>query len=146
VVGAGVRLVIRVYDSAGNVIETHEHAGDFKEPQDRARMVFYCRMTHDPAMMSSTIYENSSSNRVPDYRPFIAYNVSLFVLNIVGLPGARVAGNLQQASICCTRAAIHRGRGIVHAQPVIPAQRTGAALNPAPVIEKDEHKGDFKGP
>jgi hypothetical protein len=24
--------VIRVYDSAGNVIETHEHAGDFKEP------------------------------------------------------------------------------------------------------------------
>jgi hypothetical protein len=25
--------VIRVYDEAGNVIETHEHAGDFKEPQ-----------------------------------------------------------------------------------------------------------------
>ena len=24
--------VIRVYDDAGNVIETHEHAGDFKEP------------------------------------------------------------------------------------------------------------------
>ena len=24
--------VIRVYDSAGNVIETHEHAGEFKEP------------------------------------------------------------------------------------------------------------------
>ncbi len=23
--------VIRVYDSIGNVIETHEHAGDFKE-------------------------------------------------------------------------------------------------------------------
>ena len=23
--------VIRVYDSAGNVIETHEHVGDFKE-------------------------------------------------------------------------------------------------------------------
>jgi hypothetical protein len=23
--------VIRVYDAAGNVIETHEHAGDFKE-------------------------------------------------------------------------------------------------------------------
>jgi hypothetical protein len=23
--------VIRVYDGAGNVIETHEHAGDFKE-------------------------------------------------------------------------------------------------------------------
>jgi hypothetical protein len=23
--------VIRVYDEAGNVIETHEHAGDFKQ-------------------------------------------------------------------------------------------------------------------
>jgi hypothetical protein len=23
--------VIRVYDDAGNVIETHEHAGDFKD-------------------------------------------------------------------------------------------------------------------
>jgi hypothetical protein len=23
--------VIRVYDDAGNVIQTHEHAGDFKE-------------------------------------------------------------------------------------------------------------------
>jgi hypothetical protein len=25
------RAVIRVHDDAGNVIETHEHAGDFKE-------------------------------------------------------------------------------------------------------------------
>jgi hypothetical protein len=25
------RAVIRVYNEAGNVIETHEHAGDFKE-------------------------------------------------------------------------------------------------------------------
>jgi hypothetical protein len=24
--------VIRVYDHAGNVIETHEHKGDFKKP------------------------------------------------------------------------------------------------------------------
>jgi hypothetical protein len=24
--------VIRVYDKVGNVIETHEHIGDFKEP------------------------------------------------------------------------------------------------------------------
>ena len=24
--------VIRVYDDAGNVIETHEHKGDFREP------------------------------------------------------------------------------------------------------------------
>ena len=75
---------------------------------------------------------------------FIAYNVSLFVLNIVGLPGARVARNLQEASICYRRAAIHRGHGSVHARPVIPAQRTGVALNPAPVIETDEHAGDFK--
>ena len=26
------RAVIRVYDEAGNVIETHEHKGEFKEP------------------------------------------------------------------------------------------------------------------
>jgi hypothetical protein len=26
------RLFPRVYDATGNVIETHEHAGDFKEP------------------------------------------------------------------------------------------------------------------
>ncbi len=25
--------VIRIYDEAGNVIETHEHKGDFKEPR-----------------------------------------------------------------------------------------------------------------
>ena len=24
--------VIRIYDKAGNVIETHEHAGEFKDP------------------------------------------------------------------------------------------------------------------
>jgi hypothetical protein len=24
--------VVRVYDAVGNVIETHEHKGDFKEP------------------------------------------------------------------------------------------------------------------
>jgi len=24
--------VIRVYDAAGNVVETHEHKGEFKEP------------------------------------------------------------------------------------------------------------------
>ena len=28
---AHIDAVIRVYDEAGNVIETHEHAGDFKE-------------------------------------------------------------------------------------------------------------------
>jgi hypothetical protein len=26
------KAVIRVYDAAGNVIETHEHKGEFKEP------------------------------------------------------------------------------------------------------------------
>jgi hypothetical protein len=26
------RAVIRVYDAAGNVIETYEHKGEFKEP------------------------------------------------------------------------------------------------------------------
>jgi hypothetical protein len=25
-------LVIRVFDETGNVIDTHEHAGDFREP------------------------------------------------------------------------------------------------------------------
>jgi len=24
--------VVRIYDAAGNVIETHEHKGEFKEP------------------------------------------------------------------------------------------------------------------
>jgi hypothetical protein len=31
--------VIHVYDEAGNVIETHEHAGDFKEPKPANPMV-----------------------------------------------------------------------------------------------------------
>jgi hypothetical protein len=33
-VGLGVKLShsIRVYDETGNVIETHEQAGDFREP------------------------------------------------------------------------------------------------------------------
>jgi hypothetical protein len=26
-----MKALIRVYDAAGNVIETHEHAGEFKE-------------------------------------------------------------------------------------------------------------------
>jgi hypothetical protein len=30
--GRSRHTVIRVYDTASNVIETHEHAGDFKEP------------------------------------------------------------------------------------------------------------------
>jgi hypothetical protein len=31
--------VIRVYDESGNVIETHEHAGDFKKWQPLFRLV-----------------------------------------------------------------------------------------------------------
>jgi hypothetical protein len=35
--------VIRVYDASGNVIDTHEHTGDFKEPR------FFARITsHSP--------------------------------------------------------------------------------------------------
>jgi len=30
--GRSHHALIRVYDEAGNVIETHEHTGDFKEP------------------------------------------------------------------------------------------------------------------
>jgi len=30
--------VIRVYDAAGNVIETHEHKGDFKDPDARKKL------------------------------------------------------------------------------------------------------------
>jgi len=32
-------VIIRVYDDAGNLIETHEHKGDFK--QWRTRLPFY---------------------------------------------------------------------------------------------------------
>ena len=28
----GSRTLIRVYDEAGNLIETHEHTGEFREP------------------------------------------------------------------------------------------------------------------
>ena len=33
-------VVIRIYDAAGNVIETHEHPGDFKEGVSRSCLVF----------------------------------------------------------------------------------------------------------
>jgi hypothetical protein len=45
--GATPFAVIRVYDEAGNVIETHEHIGDFKElqtPFRRASCQFYKRL------------------------------------------------------------------------------------------------------
>jgi hypothetical protein len=35
--------VIRVYDEADNVIETHDHAGDFKEPRARSCLGFRAR-------------------------------------------------------------------------------------------------------
>ena len=35
-------VVIRVYDAAGNVIETHEHRGDFKEVLADQRACKYC--------------------------------------------------------------------------------------------------------
>src|SRR5207249_11514258 len=31
-ISKAMMAVIRVYDKAGNIIEAHEHAGDFKEP------------------------------------------------------------------------------------------------------------------
>jgi hypothetical protein len=39
--------VICVYDEAGNVIEKHEHAGEFKEPQKRrqSRLCYSLRAT-----------------------------------------------------------------------------------------------------
>jgi hypothetical protein len=41
------------YDEPGNVIETHDHAGDFKEPSSsvcpREAIDFFCDM-HSPAM------------------------------------------------------------------------------------------------
>jgi hypothetical protein len=36
-------VVIRVYDDAGTMIETHERKGDFKEPWNRTGIVFDCR-------------------------------------------------------------------------------------------------------
>ena len=38
--------VIRVYDEAGNVIETDEHAGDFKErqrPREPSRLLLFAK-------------------------------------------------------------------------------------------------------
>jgi hypothetical protein len=39
--------VIRVYDAAGNVIETHEHKGDFKEPRTGLPS---CRLLRDTSL------------------------------------------------------------------------------------------------
>jgi hypothetical protein len=64
---------------AGNVIETHKHVGYFKEPssangppalQDRARIVFDCRMANDLATINreSTNENNADVDRWADAR------------------------------------------------------------------------------
>ena len=35
--------VIRVYDAAGNVIETHEHKGDFKNGESKSRLLLHLK-------------------------------------------------------------------------------------------------------
>jgi len=40
--------VIRVYDDAGNVIETHEHAGKFKGGRFFSQLVALLAKTHFP--------------------------------------------------------------------------------------------------
>jgi hypothetical protein len=61
---------IRVYDEAGNVIETHEHKGDFKEPYNRAKIVSDCRTANDPATINkeSTNENNTDVDRWADAR------------------------------------------------------------------------------
>jgi hypothetical protein len=47
--------VIRVYDEAGNVIETHGHKGEFREPWDFTRITSNFPLKgnfHDPAFIS----------------------------------------------------------------------------------------------
>jgi hypothetical protein len=39
--------VIRVYDEAGNVIETHEHKGDFSKVLDLSSLPFGARTASD---------------------------------------------------------------------------------------------------
>jgi hypothetical protein len=48
--------VIRVYDSAGNVIEAHEHAGEFREPQ------IFPRITSDFPLRRSSMIPLSSDD------------------------------------------------------------------------------------
>jgi hypothetical protein len=38
--------MIRVYDAAGNMIETHEHAGEFREPWERIPSKFASHQRH----------------------------------------------------------------------------------------------------
>ena len=44
VIAMYVSKVIRVYDDAGDVVETYEHAGDFKEPPsgETLRLIVKC--------------------------------------------------------------------------------------------------------
>jgi hypothetical protein len=43
------KAVIRLYDAAGKMIETHEHAGDFKEPLFRVKIDWIVR---NPAQLA----------------------------------------------------------------------------------------------
>ena len=44
-------LLIRVYNTAGNVIETHEHAGDFKERLAYAETKSRHAVKHDGSLL-----------------------------------------------------------------------------------------------
>jgi hypothetical protein len=45
------RAVIRVYDAAGNVIETHTHKGDFREAQRESPRRCFTRRQRDVSEM-----------------------------------------------------------------------------------------------
>ena len=63
--------VIRVCDSAGNVIETHEHAGDFKEWQGRYRFLKRLRILESEAV--AELVATSSPTRTPHRFSFHGY-------------------------------------------------------------------------
>jgi hypothetical protein len=52
IAAAHMTLVIRVYDEAGNVIETHEHKGDFKEAERESPRRCFTRRQRDVSEMS----------------------------------------------------------------------------------------------
>jgi hypothetical protein len=54
--------VIRVYDEAGNVIEAHEHAGDFKQLQ---ALCFASRHARDQAAFRLAVGGRSPLTRLP---------------------------------------------------------------------------------
>ena len=62
---------IRVCDSAGNVIETHEHAGDFKDWQGRYRFLKRLRILECEAV--AELVATSSPTRTPHRFSFHGY-------------------------------------------------------------------------